>query len=390
MTAIFSALAQGYTEDQILDFMQAAFPSMLPQLKKAKSAGYNSKQILSFLNNLMEEETYPAHLTPNEIEGLKQKRASEIGNKIVGAGVGILGGAAIASKLPKLIRGAIGAFGGKGPAPTPGPAPMSNAPVQPSPPIAPEEAARIANTETLNSITPEFQQYANQQIAQGREKSLAETLRDFQKMKETPAPYIPPAVQAPESPIDPTLTQKIQEDVAKMQAPERGSVVSLPAGNVGVIKDIKKEHALIDEDGKTHKVKISDLQLPDEAVQQTVARLLEIPEVDKSSTINYWAYDPEDKDLFLMFHNGETYKYHDVPEDLVKELHEMAVSPTTKKENEFGAWSPEDPKSRGATFIKKLIAHPKYKKPKKGEPENKFYRKLRKGYDYWAKLRKGG
>jgi hypothetical protein len=169
---------------------------------------------------------------------------------------------------------------------------------------------------------------------------------------------------------------------------EKGSIVATPDGEVVDIKDIRKTEALADEDGKLHKLKIGDLKLPDEKIQQTVARLLEIPEVEKSSIINYWSYDPEDKELFLMFHNGETYKYLEVPEELEEELLESSTAPKTKGQNEFGAWSQEDPQSRGATFINKLIANPKYKKTGKGEKPNPYYRKLRKGYDYWSKLRK--
>lgn len=184
------------------------------------------------------------------------------------------------------------------------------------------------------------------------------------------------------------LAHKEKTNWEKEGKPEKGSIVATPDGEVGEIKDIRQTEGLVDEDGKLHKVKLSDIQMPDEKIQQTVARLLEIPEIDKSSIINYWAYDPTDKELFLMFHNGETYKYSDVPEELESELAEAGVSPKTKGENEFGAWAQDDPTSRGATFINKLISHPKYKRSTKGAEPNPHYRKLRKGYDYWTKLRK--
>ena len=170
--------------------------------------------------------------------------------------------------------------------------------------------------------------------------------------------------------------------------PEKGMIVATPNGEVGDLKDVRKTEGLVDEDGKLHKTKLKDIQLPDEHVVQTVARLLEIPEIEKSSLINYWAYDPEDKELIAMYHNGETYKYLEVPEELESQLLEAATMPKTSGENVFGAWAEEDPMSRGATLSKLLIQHPKYKRAKKGEKENPYYRKLRKGYDYWTKLRK--
>jgi preprotein translocase subunit YajC len=207
-------------------------------------------------------------------------------------------------------------------------------------------------------------------------------LADFEKSKKKQSP----------------LMKGIEGDVMARQAEEQamespkspfqaGEVVVLPGGEVGEVHDVKKDHALVNEDGKLHKVKLSDLQAPNETVVKTVSRLLEIPEIDKSSKISYWAYDPEDKNLFVMYHNGETYKYLDVDEDLENEILEAAVSPKTKGENQYGAWSEDDKLSRGATLSEKINNSPKYRKPRKGEPPNPFYQKLRKGYDYWQKLR---
>lgn len=186
-------------------------------------------------------------------------------------------------------------------------------------------------------------------------------------------------------------------DISKK--PVKGDIVATPQGIVGNLESIKQQEALVKDDaGKLHKLKIKDLQLPDENVGKTVARLLEIPEIDKSGPLNYWAYDEPDNELFIMYHNGETYKYKDVPPDLIQELEKAAISPKTKGENMYGAWSPEDKPefsqqagreilSRGATASRLIINHPKYKKPKKGEPPNPFYRKLQRGYDYYIALR---
>jgi hypothetical protein len=298
--------------------------------------------------------------------------------------------------------------------------------VPPQPQINPEAQARKEMLENPIHSDPEFREWLKAKVSAGDDRPIAVMVNEYKKEK---------AANAKGSP----LMQGIAQDVQKMNAltensskvqrielpeggyyegpnfegtreaqklkasgkfdefmkpyresksPEKGLVVSTPDGEVGTVKDIRKTEALVDEDGKLHKLKIGDIKLPNEEVQQTVARLLEMPEIDKSSIINYWAYDPEDKEVLLMFHNGETYKYLDVPEELEQELLESSVSPKTKGQNVFGAWAQDDPQSRGATFINKLIANPKYKRAGKGQEPNKYYRKLRKGYDYWQKLRK--
>lgn len=377
MTPILQGLAQGYSGEEILKFITRAFPKLAPKVAQATASGYSIDQVLKYINKLTETETFPKGLSSHEIEARHQKKYNDIGKKILGTAATATGVTAAVKNLPKIIKGAVSGIG---------PSPMSNAPVSPPSiggaptqvPLPPQAVERKEALDKLSAATPEFKAYASEQIEKGEDKSTDELLKDFQKQQMS---------QKKKS----ELMKGIESDVAKMESPtklEKGSIVATPNGEVGELKSVRNKEALVDDQGKLHKLKIKDLQLPDEKVQQTVARLLEIPEIDKSSLINYWSYDPEDKELFLMFHNGETYKYLDVPEELETELSEAAISPRTKGENEFGAWSQEDPSSRGATFIQKLIAHPKYKKPGKGESLNPFYRKLRKGYDYWTSLRK--
>ena len=214
----------------------------------------------------------------------------------------------------------------------------------------------------------------------GEAKPMVALLKDYFGQAEGET-----GLETPEKGVKETLANMPQPEPERL---EKGAIAALPNGLTGEVKSIRNGEALIEDEGKLHKVKAKDLQMPDEHIATTVARLLEIPEVDKSSVLNYWAYDPDDNELFIMYHNGETYRYKEVDPGLVKELEEAAATPKTQGENAFGAWSPEDKLSRGATAIKSIIANPKYKKPKKGEEINKFYKKLRKGYDYWSALRK--
>ena len=237
--------------------------------------------------------------------------------------------------------------------------------------------------EVIASLSPDQKKAYQEKRNKGEAKPMVAMLKDYFGQAEGETGLEQPEVAQGIS--EPSLAKEAEIETEKL---EKGSIVATPDGLAGEVRSIRNGQALVEDSGKLHKVKVSDLQLPDEHIASTVARILEMPEADKSSVLNYWAYDPEDNELFIMYHNGETYRYKEVEPELVKELEEAATAPKTKGENAFGAWSQEDKQSRGATAIKTIIANAKYKKPKKGDPINPYYRKLKKGYDYWQKLRK--
>jgi hypothetical protein len=88
--------------------------------------------------------------------------------------------------------------------------------------------------------------------------------------------------------------------------------------------------------------------------------------------------------MFIQFHTGDTYKYFDVDPEKVKKIANKMGIPVTEGKNIFGAWSPEDKQSLGATLIKEIIADPRYGKDQRG----KTYKKLETLYDYWKRLRR--
>ncbi len=431
MTPILSSLAAGYGEEKVLSYLRNAFPNLEPKIKKAAKHGMSAASILNFLSKSMQGEEYDPNLSQSEARGRRKHKQEQITKNLLKFGATAIGGqfALNAALESAPIKGLLGKLKGK----PIGPQPMGGAPVQPASPaplmgqpqqgapnaqqapiptqaapLSPEGLQRKGMIDKLSSATPEFKEWANAKIEAGEDKPLDEMLKDFareqakkpkgmiqgiqediQKMEDPNAKVPTQEVPQTEKEIDIRKSVSAEEWLKQMRGikPEKGSLVSTPSGEVGTVKDMKEKEALVDEDGKIHKVKLSDLQLPNEKIQKTVARLLEIPEIDKSSLINYWAYDPEDKQLIAMYHNGETYKYLDVPEELESQLLEADTTPKTEGENIFGAWSQEDQISRGATLSKLFLQHPKYKRAEKGKPKNPFYRKLRKGYDYWSKLR---
>lgn len=406
------ALLAGFGEEQILNFISKRLPQLASGISRAKGAGFDPSKILRFLsysspkrNKKQIDEQKSLNDQYLSSIGLRTKEEREARTrKILQGAIGIGAGALGLYQLAKPLINKIG------------PTPMANAPVQPDTaqiPIAQPSIPQTTTQQQLSAPVPQTQMHPTSTSPQidsenilkemgidQQVKNLKERGNDVQEITAAANSILKPhqkkwlegkIKEGKASPLNELVEDFIsktpQEKSSRPKELIKNDIVATPSGEVGTLKDLRKKEGLVEEGGKLHKVKISDLQGPNESVVQTVSRLLEIPEIDKSALINYWSYDPESKELFLMFHNGETYKYLDVPEELEDELLESSVSPKTQGQNQFGAWSQEDPMSRGATFIQKLISHSKYKRTKKGEVPNPFYRKLRKGYDYWQKLR---
>jgi KTSC domain len=450
-----SAISAGFTIKQILNFLGDTFPELGNRMKDAHKAGKSADEILKYLSKVDKSQfkkyvgksrptkIYPEESSVNPYIAATQAQKNydptpESLKTAAKVGLSAAGAYGVSKILPKAIQGIAGLIK----SPDIGPKPMSNAPVQPQqastpqisntqqtptlpqqssynatpPSITPENSISVIEqmgigpqiqtlqsagntTEAISAaigttMKPHQRKWLDEQIKAGKSKPLADLITD----------YLGQSITQPETaPIAPESRQtgEKQPEVIKEQPklkPQKGELVATPSGEVGELKDIKNTEGLVEEDGKLHKTKLSDLKAPGESEVEVVERLLEIPEIDKSGPLSYWTYDDQDNELFVMFHNGESYKYLDVPEEIIDQLEKASVIPKGKGINKYGAWSPEQKPefspqagkeivSRGATLSNLIITHQKYKKPKKGEPPNPFYRKLRKGYDYWTKLR---
>lgn len=446
MNPIAQGLALGYTASQILSFLSRAFPNMAPRIQKAQKAGYAAEEIVKFIEKASQGAEYPENATQYEIHKINERRDSALTKGAIKLAAGSFAIPAIArSGVGQGIMQQIGLT--PKPAPTVGqpvsaqpsgvaqsaiqgnaaqPQLQAQTPLSPniglqspqvpqatspqSVPTTPQQPPTVdskailaqmgieENTRNLLSkgmspedagavvdkfLKPHQKKWLDEQVKAGKAKPLVEMVKDYAAQPQQPSEQTSPV--APQSPeMASSMSEAQLEQKAK---PVKGDIVATPDGIVGNLKDIKQKEALVEADGKLHKVKVDELEQPDEDIVQSVANLLKIPEIDRSSIISYWAYDPEDQQLFVQFHNGETYKYKEVPEETISALAEAMGIPKTEGKNIFGAWSPEDKKSVGATMIQQIIANEKYKKPKKGEAENPFYKQLRKGYDYWSPLR---
>jgi len=242
-------------------------------------------------------------------------------------------------------------------------------------------------------------------IIQAAEKMVPASLRGQIPVKDVVSDYLsqPPTTQLgklPEGkgiqykgllepfedkPIRPEDYQRKTEEVKPF---DKGALVLTPQGKISEVKAKGPTGLIVDDGGKGVKHKEEDLEQEPADVPNIVENILKIPEVDRSSIVSLFTFDPDEKSMYIQYHNGETYKYNDVDPKEVSAVADKMGIPVTEGKSMFGAWSPEDKKSLGAALIQRFLQNPKYKKPKKGDPANPNYKKLETLYDYWEKLRK--
>lgn len=452
MTGIVGALGAGYSASKILQYISQHNPAMAQKISAALNAGHTVDHILRYLQkhqkmmgNLVPERQQE---TPGKSANLYKTAQTQIHPSLKGmaqAGLGAAGaiGAsyALSRALPKVLQGVQGTLPGLTPnAPTPGAPPAAPSPMgQPIPAVgqavpgrqpqpiqqSPQPPVSPNITQQPPAIQPQINPTTTQQIF-SKYPGFVNKIEEMLSAKNTPeaiATYFkkfnPSQIAKLEKEVGKPAEEIVKEYIASKPQTEnvnpldmgksaekveispemdkveektpvsitKGSVAISPQG-VGEVKEIRNGKAIIDIDGKKHQVDEEELEQEPEDVVQTVQELLKIPEVDKSSIVSLFTYDPDESKMYIQFHNGETYKYLDVdPEKVFKVANKMGI-PVTEGKNIFGAWSPDDKKSLGAALIKEIISDPKYKKSRKGEKENPNYVKLETLYDYWEKLRK--
>ena len=143
----------------------------------------------------------------------------------------------------------------------------------------------------------------------------------------------------------------------------KGDVVALPSGEIGTIEDIKKDHAVVEVDGKKKPVKLDDLDvvpISKKDLADTHEDLIKSMEEETGEEVSravMWAgYDPKTNQLKYLPWDGPLYTYDDIDEKTAKELKTLLLRKTSG-ESLVGPWV-EGTKSvmgsRMSELIKKL------------------------------------
>ena len=115
MNPIFAALAQGFEEDEILNFMMKTIPKLAPRVRRAKKQRHSPKKILEYISRSIDQEAGDELQASNAISAKQKKRSNEItkgllkeglklGTMAFGAGLLVKAAPQLLSRLPLIGR----------------------------------------------------------------------------------------------------------------------------------------------------------------------------------------------------------------------------------------------------------------------------------------------
>lgn len=404
---IAKALSSGFTSKQVIDYILKKFPNHSDKIKNAMTAGFTTDQILKFLSGGRKA---LASIESNEKEGateFQQTRNRDIGRREKinerGAQAGALLGTSIAAPmaasalkhaLPTNLSSMIPALTGQSPQQTqqtqssqppnspvnPAPANIPQPPVNQSAPIVAQpsniqQSKGISNPKeylekkgVLQAVNESLKRGNNpEQVAaelgikrSGNTKIDPELLQNIEEYAKT----------AQEQPQERTAmepsSQKPDEVQPKAETPkiEKNSVVSSPQG-VGEVKEIRNGQAIVDVDGKLHKVKEEELESEPEEVKQATLGFDPATVSDdlRSAPLNE-VYLPTDRRHVTVKYNAGLkpvrYLYYrkdgqPIPDDYVSKIIEGLQLPVSSGKSFWGTWSADQSDSRGAANYDELV-----------------------------------
>lgn len=424
----FSTAFQNFGEERILQALAGAFPYLTKRIRDVRGMGKDIKQILKTfegmnpkqLKKLDRKAQYSSNPLIQAAEARRATSAERLKEKAVPAlgalgiagllapfasrGLSAAGGAAkdLLSQLPSFAREPKQPQEGVLPpgspqAITPGPAPMSGAPIQPATiPEAPIGEAPLPSQVALEKaplpsvldelgvadrvvsmaqegLTPDaiannlLREFTPEQRKKWHAKSIPQKLGLSQVVKDyltTPEGFLKEQFL----PSDQEKREIAREQ--KIQAPkkvEKGDIVfDEETGQVGTLKDKKKKEGLFEADGKLHKGKLDDLETISPEYQELFDQLTNIPEEERSAPLDTVTYIPETKDLILTYSSGKTYLYRDIDPEIADTISKEVYLAKTSGETATGIWKAGEV-SRGAALNELIKKNPKYAKDQEGK-----------------------
>ncbi len=408
----------GYTAADILDVVSKKNTGAGRKIRKVLSLGYPAVSVLKHLigDSDSSDESYLTReeSTKNAIENQKSsaKKNLGLGALALAGGVGLLArGAGVAGTLAQGANAAsqAGAIANNAQLPQAspqGPGPLSvqgiqqqaqqlgspsSVPNQPNTPMGPPQPEVDYYQTHFHKNYPQLETFVKKHQEAG--KSPEETYQQTQIAKAY-SPIVKKYEEESGRPFSEAIEQIYNTGSNKTELdtpiskPRESELVMTPEGS-GNIHKLHGDNAYVKMDGKLKKVPVSELEKPPQDVVEAVSNILKIPEIDRSSNVALYLYDPSESKMIIQFHDGSAYKYLDMDPEVIRKLAEKEATPITEGKNMYGAWSPDDPHgSLGAALWAYVLKDPKYKKAIKGQPANPNYMKLETLYDYWKDLRK--
>lgn len=413
------SLAAGYTVEQVLNYLSKNFPELGPRIKEAVKSGKKPKDILEYLGKFDRKqlsrlksdkkpfEPFPESSNPY-IQGKEAtKEYDPIPQSLKQAGKAGLVAAAGTSVAPKLGQMASQYI------PQASKALQNALPkniLQPqllkeqlqgltnesqTMPLPDQNQINTSQQPLVNKVAASIPEPSNIQqpevISNPKEylekKGVLQTVNESLKRGNNPEQVAAELgiKRSGSAKIDPDLLKNIEEyaktpqseivnaplkqdielpkEVNTLQKIEKNSLVSSPNG-IGEIKEIRNGQAIIDVDGKLHKVKEEDLEtspIPEKELSELYDDLIKGIESetgeDVSRMVQWAGYNPETNTLQFLPHTGKLYKYGNISPKDAALLTDILSTRKSSGANFIGAWKAGSKSPIGAALsklIKKL------------------------------------
>ena len=420
---IMRALSNGFTSKQVLDYILKKFPNHKDKINNALSAGFTADQILKYLSSGMKGLT--AEEEQNEIQTEHaQTRSSDI-QKSQNISKGALAGGALAAgsiaapmaaaALQRAIPSSIQSLA-SGLIPLPGQSPLQsegNTAIQTlqKQPIIQSQQPPVNQfpsniPQTIEAVQPKGISNPKEYL---QKNGLLEKVDELLKRGNTPeqAAAALGIQRSGNAKIDPELLQNIEEyakitpvnekkslemekqgptienlpkpnELVKEQEIEKqpiakNQIVASPQG-IGEVKEIRNGKALVEVDGKLHKVDEEDLEPPkfteDEIADAYDNLMAKIPEEHRSGFISWAGYDEDRNVLGFIPRGGKYEELHNITPQEAQMVKEGKGVARTTGENREGLWIVGED-TRGGV-ISQIIHDRKRKQKEHEERQGKF------------------
>jgi hypothetical protein len=419
-----SALSNGFTTKQILDYIIKKFPQHSDKIKSALAAGFSVDQVIKFLsggNKTLNEENGSHTEFEQMRKGDIQKRENINKAGLIAGGLGAsalsapMVAQALKRALPQNVLGAIPqAFQSEPaisqetienqtqqPPVNPSNIPQQKASIQPE-----VKSINVGQLLEKSGLKKHVDNLANRikdpkQIAGVLYSRFPNEMKQFQEesgknMEDAIGDYLSGNPEQSgaipgKSGKNPIISEELGEN--SLQSPEisdeiptkisKSSIVATPNG-VGEVREIRKGEALVNVNGKMHKVKEEELiesPLPEKELADLYDDLISKIEKEGEQEISknvYWAgYDPKTNELAYLPHDGSLYVYENISPEDAKELTNILVQRKTSGQNYIGVWKKNTSSPIGAQ-MSKLIRRLQSERGGKG---NEYSNKFQKVYD---------
>jgi len=410
MNPIAQGLALGYSAQKLIGFLSKAFPSLTPKIRQAQRNGHTAEQVLGFLSKTMDNEV-PKGVSQQEV--LKATDRNQ--EMLTKHGLAALGGSAatyaLSRAIPRIAQGLLPGAGQPPPA-APNPNPVHGQPgaapqTQQMPGVQNNQPNALPQQPPVNQVAgnipqaPQPQQPKTNITQLFNKHNAIEKIDDLIKSgngAETVAAYFkkffPQMVKdieketggtvedaigryAEEKQAAPQEQKMLESEGKKLDVPKetgevkqetkpisKNEIVASPQG-VGEVREIRGDKALVEVDGKLHKVDIEDLEGEPEEVKNSKFDfdLADVPEDLRSAPLNE-VYTPSDRRHVTVKYNAGLkpvrYLYYrkdgrPLSEDYVNKIKEGTQLPVSSGMSFWGVWNADKSDSRGAANYEELV-----------------------------------